>query len=581
MKRWLTGVLSVCLVLVSVGPVGVLAESDVTVKEAVSALATHLYQADYLDGDLAVDVDVAFDGGREGVQGEFEGQVAMQWEPFFAVTLDSSFDGRSFSTWNNESIDFAGMFDLLLSHGQLFFAYDLEAPEVTSQDWESLDWLMPVAQRWSRADSEMDAWLADLVDGPVYDYLEPQLSLTEAAEGDGYLMALQLFETDEEVDELFTLMDDKLGDSGMMRLVDGRLLIMVLQLLQLSDLEVSIELELTQDFFPERLLVEVTDGLEESAMAQVESDSQADEEDVEPYQGNNPSIIGDMSLSFTLTEPEASSVEIPETLMDRYSGLSYEKLYERLKALMDLAVEARDADGASGAADAADDVDDYGLGLGLEDFDALFGPAMSDSGYFRVYAAPFQDFAFDLNVYGSGQSDNVSDFTANLSERENLASGDLSSGQRLALLQAVVASPTTSPTFEELDENFQDYHVMAYPYEISFNRASEGWTFAWDTKELMGYRVFSDQLMDRADLALTEAEIEALLADDATVLNDVMAAFGEDWQGALTLQDGAEEENQMHFSWRYYTDRPAGWITVTTDDSLKILDYQLSGFSLD
>ena len=149
MKRWLTGVLSVCLVLVSVGPVGVLAESDVTVKEAVSALATHLYQADYLDGDLAVDVDVAFDGGREGVQGEFEGQVAMQWEPFFAVTLDSSFDGRSFSTWNNESIDFAGMFDLLLSHGQLFFAYDLEAPEVTSQDWESLDWSMPVAQRWS------------------------------------------------------------------------------------------------------------------------------------------------------------------------------------------------------------------------------------------------------------------------------------------------------------------------------------------------------------------------------------------------------------------------------------------------
>ena len=581
MKRWLTGVLSVCLVLVSVGPVGVLAESDVTVKEAVSALATHLYQADYLDGGLAVDVDVAFDGGREGVQGEFEGQVAMQWEPFFAVTLDSSFDGRSFSTWNNESIDFSGMFDLLLSHGQLFFAYDLEAPEVTSQDWESLDWSMPVAQRWSRADSEMDAWLADLVDGPVYDYLEPQLSLTEAAEGDGYLMALQLFETDEEVDELFTLMDDKLGDSGMMRLVDGRLLIMVLQLLQLSDLEVSIELELTQDFFPERLLVEVTDGLQESAMAQVESDSQADEEDVEPYQGNNPSIIGDMSLSFTLTEPEASSVEIPETLMDRYSGLSYEKLYERLKALMDLAVEARDADGASGAADAADDVDDYGLGLGPEDFDALFGPAMSDSGYFRVYAAPFQDFAFDLNVYGSGQSDNVSDFTANLSERENLASGDLSSGQRLALLQAVVASPTTSPTFEELDENFQDYHVMAYPYEISSNRASEGWTFAWDTKELMGYRVFSDQLMDRADLALTEAEIEALLADDATVLNDVIAAFGEDWQGALTLQDGAEEENQMHFSWRYYTDRPAGWITVTTDDSLKILDYQLSGFSLD
>ena len=248
---------------------------------------------------------------------------------------------------------------------------------------------------------------------------------------------------------------------------------------------------------------------------------------------------------------------------------------------MDLAVEARAADGASGAADAADDVDDYGLGLGLEDFDALFGPAMSDSGYFRVYAAPFQDFAFDLNVYGSGQSDNVSDFTANLSERENLASGDLSSGQRLALLQAVVASPTTSPTFEELDENFQDYHVMAYPYEISFNRASEGWTFAWDTKELMGYRVFSDQLMDRADLALTEAEIEALLADDATVLNDVIAAFGEDWQGALTLQDGAEEENQMHFSWRYYTDRPAGWITVTTDDSLKILDYQLSGFSLE
>ena len=578
MKRWLTGVLSVCLVLVSVGPVGVLAESDVTVKEAVSALATHLYQADYLDGGLAVDVDVAFDGGREGVQGEFEGQVAMQWEPFFAVTLDSSFDGRSFSTWNNESIDFSGMFDLLLSHGQLFFAYDLEAPEVTSQDWESLDWSMPVAQRWSRADSEMDAWLADLVDGPVYDYLEPQLSLTEAAEGDGYLMALQLFETDEEVDELFTLMDDKLGDSGMMRLVDGRLLIMVLQLLQLSDLEVSIELELTQDFFPERLLVEVTDGLEESAMAQVESDSQADEEDVEPYQGNNPSIIGDMSLSFTLTEPEASSVEIPETLMDRYSGLSYEKLYERLKALMDLAVEARDADGASGA---ADDMDDYGLGLGLEDFDALFGPAMSDSGYFRVYAAPFQDFAFDLNVYGSGQSDNVSDFTANLSERENLASGDLSSGQRLALLQAVVASPTTSPTFEELDENFQDYHVMAYPYEISSNRASEGWTFAWDTKELMGYRVFSDKLMDRADLALTEAEIEALLADDATVLNDVIAAFGEDWQGALTLQDGAEEENQMHFSWRYYTDRPAGWITVTTDDSLKILDYQLSGFSLE
>lgn len=318
MKRWLTGVLSVCLVLVSVGPMGVLAESDVTVKEAVSALATHLYQADYLDGDLAVDVDVAFDGGREGVQGEFEGQVAMQWEPFFAVTLDSSFDGRSFSTWNNESTDFAGIFDLLLSHGQLFFAYDLEAPEVTSQDWESLDWLMPVAQRWSRADSEMDAWLADLVDGPVYDYLEPQLSLTEVAEGEGYLMTLQLFETDEEVDELFTLMDDKLGDSGMMRLVDGRLLIMVLQLLQLSDLEVSIELELTQDFFPERLLVEVTDGLEESAMAQVESDSQADEEDVEPYQGNNPSIIGDMSLSFTLTEPEASSVEIPETLMDRY-----------------------------------------------------------------------------------------------------------------------------------------------------------------------------------------------------------------------------------------------------------------------
>ena len=122
---------------------------------------------------------------------------------------------------------------------------------------------------------------------------------------------------------------------------------------------------------------------------------------------------------------------------------------------------------------------------------------------------------------------------------------------------------------------------MAYLYEISFNRASEGWTFAWDTKELMGYRVFSDQLMDRADLALNEAEIEALLADDATVLNDVIAAFGEDWQGALTLQDGAEEENQMHFSWRYYTDRPAGWITVTTDDSLKILDYQLSGFSLE
>ena len=82
-------------------------------------------------------------------------------------------------------------------------------------------------------------------------------------------------------------------------------------------------------------------------------------------------------------------------------------------------------------------------------------------------------------------------------------------------------------------------------------------------------------------LALTEAEIEALLADDATVLNDVIAAFGEDWQGALTLQDGAEEENQMHFSWRYYTDRPAGWITVTTDDSLNILDYQLSGFSLE
>lgn len=144
------------------------------------------------------------------------------------------------------------------------------------------------------------------------------------------------------------------------------------------------------------------------------------------------------------------------------------------------------------------------------------------------------------------------------------------SEEDLALVKDTLANLSSLPSFEDLDAAYEDYDFSFIQDEMTYISGSQSFTYAWDSKELLKYEV-GQANYGRANLTITQADIDKLNEIDDLGIQRVIETIGENWTYVYDVQTGNRQ-----FIWK---DPLGKTISVDVTDELMVNKIEAKGLN--
>lgn len=228
--------------------------------------------------------------------------------------------------------------------------------------------------------------------------------------------------------------------------------------------------------------------------------------------------------------PSVSPDLATQILEGEFSDETKESIYNKIKDVLDKVTEVIDS---------GNNINGI---IGIDEVIELFGDEYTyeeDSLKYDMWVA-LDTFKLTVSMNENNQVDYL---YGNLYPTfERLQTTDSQSD--LEKVQEVINHPDALPSFSEVDENYKDYYFEFIQDEMSYITGTYSMTYDWASKDLIQLEV-GQANYGRANLTVTQAEIDELKQSDKLNIQDVIDVVGDNWTYVQNLQ-----ENSHSFIWQ-------------------------------